>query len=226
MSLHPSSAHLADLRHHIHLLIGQSADHMHHLQELVASAERDCWDAQSEASQSALGVSAVRQLLRDCGEQRASTAATATQLYRGALQQRDAACELLVRLDDCRAADSSVNAVLVVDDYGDVRDFIAAVLCDAGFVVRTAANGLEALIAANEMRPGVIVMDLVMPVLGGLEATRLIKASESTRKAKVIAYTAEAPLDPILMQQLFAAMLQKPATPDMVLATVQQVARQ
>ena len=79
--------------------------------------------------------------------------------------------------------------MLVVDDYGDVRELIAEVLRNAGFVVRTAANGLEGLLAAYEMRPAVIVMDFAMPVLDGLEATRLIKASEAMRQARVIAYT-------------------------------------
>ena len=53
--------------------------------------------------------------------------------------------------------------------------------------MRTAVNGLDALIAAYEMKPSVIVMDVTMPVLDGLEATRLIKAAEELREAKVIA---------------------------------------
>jgi DNA-binding NtrC family response regulator len=68
------------------------------------------------------------------------------------------------------------------------------VLQNAGFVVRTASNGLEALIAAFEMRPAVIVMDVTMPVLDGLEATRLIKAADATRHARVIAFTADSTL--------------------------------
>ena len=82
--------------------------------------------------------------------------------------------------------------MLVVDDIQDVRDLVAYVLRDAGFLVRTAVNGLEALIAAYEMQPAVIVMDVTMPVLDGIEATRLIKATEGIREAKVIAYTGNA----------------------------------
>jgi CheY-like chemotaxis protein len=116
------------------------------------------------------------------------------------------------------------NAVLVADDYGDVRDLLAHVLEDAGFVVRTAANGLQAVIAAHEMRPGVIVMDVSMPVLNGIDATRLIKASDATRDARVIAYTANATIDDCPMQELFVGVLQKPATPAAVLATVRHAA--
>ena len=68
-----------------------------------------------------------------------------------------------------------------------------------------------------------IVMDVSMPVLDGIEATRPIKASETTRDARVIAPTANSPLDRRLTQTLFAAVLQMPASPDIVLATVQRL---
>ena len=123
--------------------------------------------------------------------------------------------------DDCGRCP---NTVLVVDDYGDVRELLMRVLEDAGFVVRTAANGLEALLAAYEMRPGVIVMDVSMPVLDGIEATRLIKAAEATRDARVIAYTSNPSFSDGPTRTLFAAVLTKPVTPSAVLATVQRVA--
>ena len=113
----------------------------------------------------------------------------------------------------------------MVDDYDDVRAFVAQVLQNGGFVVRTAANGLEALFTAYEMRPSVIVMDVTMPVLDGIESTRLIKASEATRQARVIAYTANPTLDHGLVQGLFAAVVHKPASPSVILETVQALAR-
>jgi CheY-like chemotaxis protein len=114
--------------------------------------------------------------------------------------------------------------VLVVDDSGEVRNVVARILEDAGFLVRTASNGLEALIAAYEMHPRVVVMDVSMPVLDGIEATRLIKAGEATRDARVIAYTGNPSVETSPTRPLFAAVLTKPATPAVVLATVQQVA--
>jgi CheY-like chemotaxis protein len=91
--------------------------------------------------------------------------------------------------------------------------------------VRTAGNGLEALFGAYEMQPAVILMDMTMPVLDGIEATRLIKATKATRNARVIAYTANPPLADVLARRLFVAVLPKPSTPDVVLAAVQNVAR-
>ena len=122
-------------------------------------------------------------------------AAEVRQACVSAREQQVAARRLAVRLDaetgdelhsDARSRPSSV---LVVDDAADVREVVAEVLRQAGFVVRTAANGLEALLAAYEMHPCVILMDLTMPVLDGIAATRLIKATEAIRHAHVIAHT-------------------------------------
>jgi CheY-like chemotaxis protein len=112
-------------------------------------------------------------------------------------------------------------AVLVVDDYDDGRELMSIVLHEAGFTVRTASNGLEALIAAYEMRPAVIVMDVTMPVLDGIEATRLIKSIDATRDARVIAYTARPALADAIVRRWFAAVLPKPSPLEVIVATVQ-----
>ena len=104
-------------------------------------------------------------------------AARARNLCASAREQHGAACRLLAALDSETAAGTwRTNAVLVVADHPDIRDLVARVLLEAGFIVRTAPNGLEGLIAAYQMRPHVIVMDVAMPILNGIEATRLIKA--------------------------------------------------
>lgn len=116
------------------------------------------------------------------------------------------------------------HAVLVVDDSRDSREQLSAVLAEAGFLVRTAANGLEAVLAAYEIQPTVIVMDLMMPVLDGVEATRLIKAIDELRNACVIAYTATPRGAGQRAATLFTAVLQKPTAPDVIVATVQHYA--
>ena len=147
-----------------------------------------------------------------------------------AREQHVTAHRLVTRVDDESAAESRLarqraTAVLVVDDTEDVRDLVAFVLRDAGFVVRTAANGLEALLAAYEMQPSVIVMDVTMPVLDGIEATRLIKATEGIREAKVIAYTGNVSIPRDLVERGFVAIVPKPSPPEVVLAAVQNAAR-
>jgi two-component system, cell cycle response regulator DivK len=227
MSLRCASQQLADLRHDAQLLSERAGEHEDQLEAWVAAAEGDLRHAEAAVSHPAVDLDAdeVRHLLSAQLERSAAGAAAARRLLAGAHLQNDAARRLLAHLHgNRRAGAQSPKAVLVVDDYGSVRDLLARVLRDAGFVVRTATNGLEALIAAYEMRPGVIVMDISMPVLDGIEATRLIQAGEATRDARVIAYTGNPSFDNSPMRALFAAVLTKPTTPGAVLATVQQVA--
>ncbi len=81
------------------------------------------------------------------------------------------------------------TTVLIVDDHTLVRDGIRALLAPVADVevVGEAANGREALKMVKELAPDVVLMDLAMPVMGGLEATRRIrKAYPAT---KVLALT-------------------------------------
>ena len=225
MSLRFPSAQLADLRDSACQLIETADDHERQLELFVAAAERERTHAEAVSrTTGAVDVDEVRRLLAAQLQRTAAGAAAARGFLLAAHQQHAAARRLLAHLDACHGTDLCRNAVLIVDDYGDIRDVWARVLEGAGYTVRTAADGLEALIAAHEMRPGVIVMDVSMPVLDGIEATRLIKAREATRNARVIAYTADPSFDDSPIRPLFAAVLAKPATPGTVLAMVQQVA--
>lgn len=79
--------------------------------------------------------------------------------------------------------------ILIVDDHTLVRDGIKALLALATDieVVGEAANGIEALEKVKEFAPDVVLMDLAMPIMGGLEATRRIRKEFSG--TKVLALT-------------------------------------
>jgi two-component system, cell cycle response regulator DivK len=232
MSLPSRFEQPASLRDEARVLAERAGDHKAHTEALVAAAAahvRDAEEALSAALDAADGcIDRLRSLLRTQLQRSLDGAEAARRCYVDARAQHVAAGQLFRHLEDPGTGQLRTqprrDSVLVVDDYGDVREVLATVLEEGGFVVRTAANGLEALFAAYEMRPAVIVMDLTMPVLDGLEATRLIKAAEATRHARVVAYTGNSSLGNGAAQKLFAAVVRKPTTPAVVLATVQHVA--
>jgi two-component system cell cycle response regulator DivK len=226
---HPSgefhSGQLATIRDEARVLVQRAGNHEADLGAFVAAAETSVRAAEA-ALLDAPDATHLQVLLSTQLQQTKDGAETARRLYAGAYEQRVAAGLLLTHLDRDLSAEQRFcrDGVLVVDDSGGIREEIAEVLRSAGFVVRTAANGLEGLLAAYEMRPVVIVMDMTMPVLNGIEATRLIKAAEATRQARIIAYTGEPSLRDSPVQKMFAAVVEKPATPAVLLATVQRVA--
>lgn len=79
--------------------------------------------------------------------------------------------------------------VLVVDDSRDGADTLARMLCLMGNDVKIANNGLDAFEAAGEFLPEVVLMDVGMPVLNGLDATRRIREQAWGRGMTIIALT-------------------------------------
>jgi NarL family two-component system response regulator LiaR len=89
-------------------------------------------------------------------------------------------------------ASSPLRRVLIVDDMPQVRQDLRLLLQVTGEleIVAEAANGIEAITAAEAHHPDVVLMDLEMPILDGYEATRQIKARHLA--AKVIILTIHA----------------------------------
>lgn len=77
--------------------------------------------------------------------------------------------------------------VLVVEDDPDVCDVLMRMLRRAGHTVRSASNGADAVVLAQEQRPDIILMDLVLPMMNGLAATRRLKADARTAHIPVLA---------------------------------------
>jgi len=113
----------------------------------------------------------------------------------------------------------AATKVLVAEDYDDARDVMSMVLQSAGFEVLEARDGLEALQAARANKPSVIVMDMFMPNMDGLTATRALRDEPDLRRIPVIAQTAQ-PSVISGSRELFDAVLAKPCSPDLLIRTI------
>ena len=231
MSIPLPAEQLERLRSGSRRLADQATVNENDLHHLLRTAQLDLRESEAAlAGVEALSLSAVEWLseaLRQHISRQLSSIAEARRLCVRARQYQLAADRLVSELDEANDVlrPGLPRAVLVVDDYRDSRDFLSITLHQAGFTVFTAQNGLEAILTAYTVQPAVIVMDVTMPVLDGIEATRLIKAIDELRDASVIAYTAW-PMEErrLAADSLFSAVLPKPCAPDTVVATVQRYA--
>jgi len=158
--------------------------------------------------------------------ERSDLSVTVRDLCVAARDRRLIATTLLKRVIGELALDAGKNLtptrVLVVDDSVDTCEMAAIVLENSGFRVITAVNGLEGVLAAHMATPAVVLMDITMPVLNGIEAARLLKASTATRDLQLIAYTAQPDFYDGPMTRVFAGVLSKPSTPDAIIASVRR----
>ena len=72
-------------------------------------------------------------------------------------------------------ANKTASTILVIEDYSDSRTLLSAWLRAQGYKVIEARNGKEGLLQANRVIPDLILMDLAMPELDGVEAARQIR---------------------------------------------------
>jgi DNA-binding response OmpR family regulator len=105
--------------------------------------------------------------------------------------------------------------ILVVDDEPDVLDLVTYNLGQAGFQTDTAANGAEALRKARSTTPDLILLDLMLPEMDGLEVCKLLRRDAKTSAIPIIMLTARASeIDRIVGLELGAAdYVPKPFSP-------------
>lgn len=89
-----------------------------------------------------------------------------------------------------KAGDVPAQTILVVDDFDDTRLMMRLWLQKRGYRVIEAADGMQALEVARRESPQLVIMDIEMPQMDGLAATRLIREEEHLRDVPIVAVSA------------------------------------
>ena len=85
--------------------------------------------------------------------------------------------------------------ILIVEDYPDTRTLLSSLLRSRGYMVIEAGDGREGVQQANRVNPDLILMDLALPELDGVEATRQIRQRNAHSKTPIFAVSAFATSD-------------------------------
>lgn len=83
------------------------------------------------------------------------------------------------------------KTILIVEDDTAQKELVARYLLDAGYMVRTVANGLEAAASCLQVRPDLIVSDVHMPGMDGFEMIRILKEEPGMKDIPVIFLTVD-----------------------------------
>jgi CheY-like chemotaxis protein len=113
--------------------------------------------------------------------------------------------------------------ILVVDDDPDTRNLLQLVLELEGYAVDTAANGLDALQRARQVRPDVIVLDLMMPLMDGCGFRAAQLKDPRLAGVPVVLTSASATLERDTGGLTFSALFAKPLELDMFSRTVREL---
>ena len=116
-----------------------------------------------------------------------------------------------------------MRTVLVVDDEFGIVDVLETILIDEGYRVLTACNGKQGLVRLSAEKPDVVLLDFMMPILGGGEMLRAMAAEPAYQRIPVIMISSLS--EDVIAERCkgYAAFLHKPFRAAAVLSTVARV---
>jgi DNA-binding response OmpR family regulator len=117
------------------------------------------------------------------------------------------------------------SSVLIADDDEDIRALVSTILTKAGFHAEAVDGGIRALAAAERVTPHIVVLDVRMPDMSGLEVCRQLKARRETATSPILLISAESSTEDVAAG--FAAgcddYLPKPFSPRELVHRVDQL---
>jgi CheY-like chemotaxis protein len=115
-----------------------------------------------------------------------------------------------------------MTRVLIVEDEDVFASVVREILTDAGHETLIATNGLDALRLAREHRPEVVLLDIMLPILGGHEVRAKLAEDEALSRCRVVAMTSANLRGP--QRDAYDAVLEKPFSLDALLAVIDALA--
>jgi CheY-like chemotaxis protein len=112
------------------------------------------------------------------------------------------------------------STILVVDDDADMRELTATYLQAHGYRTRTAANGVEALAVLKRDRPSVLVVDLQMPLMNGVQLHRRLKRQRGRAGIPFILISGASNAEEVGRALGVTAVLPKPLNPTRLLTAL------
>ena len=106
--------------------------------------------------------------------------------------------------------------VLLVDDEPLVLQMLHDLLVDGPFAIETASDGYEALVKVGTFRPALIILDVVLTGLDGIEACRCLRRLPETRDVRILGVTGHPSMVPVLLGAGADACVTKPLDLDVV----------
>ena len=174
--------------------IGIPADHL----DLIFESFEQVRGARSTEGGTGLGLAISRQ----CAQMLKGNVSAESELGKGSVftfhfltskaEQPESKYDVELRPVSGLSPNSKGFRVLVVDDQEANIDILVRMLTPLGFVCDSAHNGEEAIRKAQSWRPGLILMDVVMPKMGGIEATGKLRGDPTTSGIRIIAISASA----------------------------------
>ncbi len=118
-----------------------------------------------------------------------------------------------------------MKKILVVDDQPAITSALNDLLSNSNFVVEIASNGQMAIDLAKEKKPDLILMDIMMPIKTGIEATRELRAEKDFKEIPIIFITArgQAGDEKTAREAGGSGFIYKPFSPKKILQTVQEI---
>lgn len=86
-----------------------------------------------------------------------------------------------------------MTSIVVVEDSSDIAEILQLILEDAGYEVCRASNGCEALPLLGQVHPAVVISDVVMPSMTGLELAATIRQDRALSQTKIVLMSAKPP---------------------------------